>query len=140
MFLRIIKYTVVLLLVSSAFWLYKLIEDKDYSHLLTFIFGALSVYIGTLSTTSGSWSMKGVGKRTPGWTAVIVLPLLMVILLSITPGLISAFDDWSGLIRESGYRAVLSWSFFNWTMWLALGGSFIFFVTVATQVYLKKNS
>ncbi|MCS0309218.1 hypothetical protein CGK43_23020 [Vibrio parahaemolyticus] len=136
--LKIIKYVLVLVLISSAFWLYRIVDDQNYSHMLVFILGALSVFIGGLSTGAGSFSLKGIGKRTPGWTAVIMLPMLMIILLAITPGLIGAFKDWSGLIRSAGYSAVLSMEFLNWTLWLGVGGLFIFIITVTTQVYLKK--
>ncbi|MBT0000051.1 hypothetical protein J4H39_22650 [Vibrio alginolyticus] len=136
--LKIIKYILVTVLISSFFWLYRIVENQNYSHMLVFILGALSVYIGGLPTGGGSFSLKGIGKRTPGWTAMIMLPMLMIILLAITPGLIGAFNDWSGLIRSPGYSAVLSMEFLTWTLCLGVGGVFIFIITVTTQVYLKK--
>jgi hypothetical protein len=139
--LKALKTILLLSLASSFYWASELIENKILSSLAVLSCGLFIPAAWKASTLAPNFTLKGIGAKTPIWTALIVIPFLVLIPLGFQLQLLEALNSWIGLLRSTDFN------YFSWEkLWelitlavpLALAGSYLLIVMLAFQVFSKR--
>jgi hypothetical protein len=135
------KFILLLSLMSSFYWANELIESDLLSSLVVLCCGLFVPAAWKASTLVPDFTLKGIGAKTPIWTALVVIPFMLLIPLGFQSQLLEAFNSWVGVLRSTDFN------YFSWeklldlitlAVPLALGGSYLLVVLLAFQVFSKR--
>ena len=132
--MRNFKYISILVLVTSFLWLPSVFDSKLWLSLVSIIVGACIVMLAKASTTMPALTFRNMGNRMPFITALILLPLLMLIPLGFQKEMLESFYTWQDILQSK----TLTKEFFYLTGLLFAGGLYITIIVIAYQVVSKK--
>tara|TARA_R110001583_G_C5428102_1_gene388555 strand:- start:106 stop:570 length:465 start_codon:yes stop_codon:yes gene_type:complete len=139
--LQLFKLLLLLSLFSSFYWSKEWIDNDILSSLIVLLCGACLPAAWNASTLVPNFTLRGMASRTPIWTALAIIPFLLLIPLGFQAQLLEAFNAWVGLFQStdfSNFKLEQGWQLFTIGFPLALGGSYLLIVLLAFQVFSKR--